>query len=107
MTRRIPIREERSDGWRTRVVDNLTESEVNVATSPVDKTIYDGLVELVMIIKWFLSPQYPSQIMETRYEQSVPTLTYLTASPSILLGVFPICWIHVAGSAPWPAFWCD
>ena len=33
MTRRIPVREERAKGWRTRVVDHETESGVNPATA--------------------------------------------------------------------------
>eukprot|EP00435_Cladocopium_sp_Y103_P039301 s772_g10.t1 len=34
LTRRIPVREERAKGWRTRVVDHETESGVNSATTP-------------------------------------------------------------------------
>ena len=37
LTRRIPVREERESGWRTRVVDHETESMINEATRPCDK----------------------------------------------------------------------
>merc|ERR1712086_603687 len=37
VSRRIPVRELRAKGWRTRVVDHMTESMHNPATIPVDK----------------------------------------------------------------------
>ena len=42
-TRRIPVREERAKGWRTRVVDHKTESGINPATVPVDKISHDTI----------------------------------------------------------------
>ena len=51
LTRRIPVREERVKGWRTRVVHHETESGVNLATVPVDKIRHhslDILSEIVM-----------------------------------------------------------
>ena len=53
-TRRIPVREERSKGWTTRVVDHETESMMNPATQPVDKLQFDGLDMLVAILLFFL-----------------------------------------------------
>ena len=35
LTRRIPVREERAKGWRTRIVDHETESGINLVTEPV------------------------------------------------------------------------
>ena len=37
LTRRIPVRELRSKGWRTRAVDHATESLLNPATAPADR----------------------------------------------------------------------
>ena len=51
LTRRIPVREERSKGWRTRVVDHSTESMVNAATVPCDRIKHhtlDDLADMVM-----------------------------------------------------------
>ena len=55
--RRIPIREEREKGWRTRPVDHFTENGGNPATMPQDKTLFDGLEVLVAIILAFLNFQ--------------------------------------------------
>ena len=43
LTRRIPVRELRAKGWRTRVVDHESESGVNAATTPADKIEHDTL----------------------------------------------------------------
>lgn len=53
LTRRIPVREERAHGWRTRVVDHETESGVNMATAPVDKIRHDTLDVLSEIVLQF------------------------------------------------------
>ena len=37
LTRRIPVRELRSKGWRTRAVDHATASNLNPATPPSDR----------------------------------------------------------------------
>lgn len=50
LTRRIPVREERAHGWRTRVVDHEPESGVNMATTPVDKIRHDTLDVLSEIV---------------------------------------------------------
>ena len=55
LTRRIPAREERSTGWRTRVVDHETESGVNTATMPVDKIHHDSVDSLVSILHKFMT----------------------------------------------------
>eukprot|EP00972_Heterocapsa_arctica_P107411 15820862-Heterocapsa_arctica.AAC.1 len=47
VSRRLPVREQKSAGWRTRAVEHKTESGVNLATQPVDKMIHDGLDTLV------------------------------------------------------------
>ena len=55
LTRRIPVREERQSGWRTRIVDHETESLVNEATEPCDKVQHDGLTLFVFILTWFMA----------------------------------------------------
>ena len=50
VTRRIPVREERSEGWRTRIVDHETESFINEATRPQDRVRHDGLGLLAFIV---------------------------------------------------------
>ncbi|CAE8643663.1 unnamed protein product [Polarella glacialis] len=47
---RIPVREEMSKGWRTRIVDHETESGANPATRPSDKISRDTLNALVVMI---------------------------------------------------------
>ncbi|CAJ1450925.1 unnamed protein product [Effrenium voratum] len=55
LTRRIPVREERASGWRTRVVDHETESGINSATAPVDKIQHHSLDSLVVLLQRFMS----------------------------------------------------
>lgn len=51
-TRRLPVREERSKGWRTRMVDHFTESQVNCATVLSDKTQQDSIdVQVVSVLR--------------------------------------------------------
>jgi hypothetical protein len=57
LTRRIPVREERHSGWRTRIVDHETESMVNEATRPVDRVCNDNLDILVFILIFFMMAQ--------------------------------------------------
>ena len=54
VSRRIPVRELRSKGWRTRVVDHMTESMHNPATVPVDKIKHDNVDALVRILVCFM-----------------------------------------------------
>ena len=54
LTRRIPVREERESGWRTRVVDHKTESMINTATRPFDKLQHDDIDVLAFIVTCFL-----------------------------------------------------
>ena len=49
-TRRIPVREERPSGWRTRVADHATESGVNLATWQLDALRHDTVDCLVWIV---------------------------------------------------------
>ena len=54
LSRRLPVREEREAGWRTRIVDHKTESEVNCATQPSDKLAHDTIDVLVSMLRMFL-----------------------------------------------------
>ena len=54
ITRRIPVREERASGWRTRIVDHETESLINEATRPCDKVRHDGIDVLALIATLFM-----------------------------------------------------
>ena len=50
LTRRIPVREERAKGWRTRVVDHETESLINEATRPADRVKHDSVDVMAFIV---------------------------------------------------------
>ena len=54
-TRRIPVREERTKGWRTRIVDHGTESQLNDATEPVDKLVFDSVEVLIAMALMFMA----------------------------------------------------
>jgi hypothetical protein len=54
LTRRIPVREEREKGWRTRVVDHETESMINPATRPCDKVKHDDIGVLAFMVAFLL-----------------------------------------------------
>ena len=56
LTRRIPVRELRSKGWRTRPVDHATESMVNDATRPADRVQHDTVNGLEGIVLAFFPP---------------------------------------------------
>ena len=47
ITRRIPVRELRSKGWRTRPADYATESMMDDATRPSDRVRRDNIDVLV------------------------------------------------------------
>ena len=53
LSRRIAVREERSSGWRTRAVDDMTESGINPATQQGDKLQSGGVCTLVWMILMF------------------------------------------------------
>ena len=53
LARRIPVREKRAKGWRTRVADHETENGINPATEPVGKIRHDPLDVLSEIVMQF------------------------------------------------------
>jgi hypothetical protein len=53
-TRRIPVREELSKGWRTWVVDHETESMINVAAFTQSGVQHDGVGVISMICILFM-----------------------------------------------------
>ena len=55
LTRRIPVRELRAKGWRTRTVDHATESLINDATKPTDRVRHDTVDVLITILLSFLA----------------------------------------------------
>ena len=50
LARRIPVRELKPNGWRTRVVDHETESGVNVCAWPQDRISHDTLDALADMV---------------------------------------------------------
>ena len=62
ITRRIPVRELRSKGWRTRPVDHATESMINDATRPSDRVRHDNIDVLVRILVSFVSACTPAMM---------------------------------------------
>ena len=59
LTRRIPVREWRAKGWRTRVADHETESGINAVTVPVDKIKHDTLDVLVALVLRLFDAGHP------------------------------------------------
>ena len=53
LTRRIPVRELRASGWRTRIVDHHTECGVNLCTTPQDRVKHDTLDSLAQVVLQF------------------------------------------------------
>ena len=54
LSRRLPVREERDGEVRTRVVDDKTESAVNLATQPAEKLSHDTIDVMIVILRLFL-----------------------------------------------------
>lgn len=69
-TRRIPVREERASGWRTRVVDHMTESGVNLCTQPVDKIRHDNLDTLSEIVLKYFEADCPVHLWKRDISQA-------------------------------------
>ena len=51
VSRRMPVREERTSGWSTRVVDDCTESEISVATQACEKLKNDSIDVMVLMLR--------------------------------------------------------
>ena len=51
LSRRMPVREERSAGWKTRVVDDCSESGINMATQACEKLKSDGADILILMVR--------------------------------------------------------
>ena len=73
LSRRLPVREERGSGWRTRVVDHKTESSVNLATQPRDKLAHDTIDVMVGILRMFIVMGMVPPTVEARHWHGVPT----------------------------------
>ena len=51
VSRQMPVREERAAGWKTRIVDDCTESGINVATQACEKLRNDSIDVLVLTLR--------------------------------------------------------
>ena len=51
LSRRMPVREERQAGWKTRIVDDCSESGVNMATQAQEKLKNDGIDILALMAR--------------------------------------------------------
>ena len=52
LCRSMPVREEKSSGWRTRAVDDEKEAGINPATVLDHATCYDTIMVLVLMVKY-------------------------------------------------------
>jgi hypothetical protein len=59
LCRRIPVREERASGWRTRAVDDETEAGINPATFQDHATLYDDISKLDIMSRFCLEKGAP------------------------------------------------
>ena len=55
LTRRLPVREERPKGMRTRSVDHFTESGINPATRPQDPLTHETVDHFVSLLVMYMS----------------------------------------------------
>ena len=55
LTRRLPVREERPKGMRTRSVDHFTESGVNPATRPQDALTHEKVDHFISLLVLYMS----------------------------------------------------
>ena len=51
VSRRMPVREERSSGWKTRIVDDCSESGINTATQAAERLRNDTVDVLALMIR--------------------------------------------------------
>ena len=91
LTRRIPVRELRSKGWRTRVVDHETESGINGATTPADKIKHDTLDVLAEIVLLFFGTGHDVRMWKRdKHSGECPSETS-TASLRTQSGLIRVC----------------
>ena len=55
LTRRLPVREERPKGTRTRSVDHFTESGINPATRPQDALAHETVDHFISLLVMYMS----------------------------------------------------
>ena len=55
LTRRLPVREERQKGMRTRSVDHFTESGINPATRPQDALTHETVDHFISLLVTYMS----------------------------------------------------
>lgn len=70
LTRRLAVREERTKGWRTRVVDHKTESGINYAIIPVDKITHDSVDNLVECILYMVKANVEVELWKRDISQA-------------------------------------
>ena len=88
LTRRLPVRELRSKGWRTRVVDHATESEINDYTAVREATQHDGLDVLVWILFQFMLAGVRSAMFKGDISSAFRRLPVLVAHLALAWVVF-------------------
>ena len=88
LTRRIPVREERESGWRTRVVDHGTESMINEATRPCDKVQHDDIGLLAFIVAFMLERSVMAKLWKRDISSASDAFRFVLVTRSLpgLLG---------------------
>ena len=84
--RRIPIREEKSSGWRTRPVDHMTESGHNAATSPGEAVRNDSIDVMLFIILQLLAYGFQPRLWKRDFSKAYRRL-------GIFWKHLPLAWV--------------
>ena len=91
LRRRIPIREERAKGWRTRPVDHMTECLVNPATLVHDKASYDSVHVLVVTLLSFMAHNCRPRMWKRDVEKGFQEIAHSDRSPAFRCERLPFC----------------
>ena len=90
LTRRIPVRELRASGWRTRVVDHYTECGVNRCTTPQDKVKHDTLDSLAQVVLQFLGDSCDARLWKRDVSQAFRRVPVAPEHLEFMWGA----WVH-------------
>ena len=90
LTRRIPVRELRASGWRTRIVDHYTECGVNWCTTPQDRVKHDTLDSLAQVVLQFFDESCDVRLWKRDVSQAFRRVPVAPEHLEFMWGV----WVH-------------
>ena len=86
--RRLPVREQRPNGMRTRPVDHLTESGINPATRPLDAIIHETAEHFLSLLLVCLQGKMSPKMWKRDVSEALRRVPILPESQDLCWAVF-------------------